>query len=380
MSETLMLLQKLISINSVNPALVEGAPGETEIARFVADWCRARGLEVTWLEATPGRPSVVAIARGKGGGRSLMLNAHFDTVGVAGMTHPFEPRLEGSRLFGRGACDMKAGLVVSMIAVAQAAQMNLAGDVILAAVADEEHGSLGTVEVLERFVADAALLTEPTEMELCLAHRGFAVFEVTLEGKASHTSQPHLGINAITHAGAVLAAITVLEKAFQVASAHPLLGHGSIQVTQIEGGSELFTTPAQCKLLVERRTLPGEDLELIQQELSGLLEKVHSEISELKADIRVLLYRDALETSPDELIVQILRRNAQQILGRDPKIIGTPYWMDSGLYGAKGIPIAIFGVTGYGLHSTEEWVDIREVEQLEKILTQTIADFCKEAI
>lgn len=309
-----------------------------------------------------------------------MLNAHLDTVGVSGMAQPFEPRLEGNRLLGRGACDMKAGLALNMLALAQAAQMNLAGDVLLAAVADEEHSSLGTVEVLERFSADAALLTEPTEMQLCLAHRGFAVFELKLKGKSSHTSQPHLGVNAIAHAGAVLAALSKRQSELWAGPPHPLLGQGSLQATQIQGGSELFSTPASCTLMLERRTLPGETLAVVEAELGDLLGQVRREIPELKAELRAVLYRDALETSADQPIVQTLRHRATQVLGLQPKVVGMPYWMDSGLYGAKGIPIAIFGVSGHGIHSAEEWVDMREVGQLEQILINTVADFCKETL
>ena len=137
------LLARLVAIDSVNPALVPGAAGETAIAAFIADWARTGGLEADVLEATPGRPSVVVRAPGSGGGRTLLLCGHTDTVGVEGMTDPHEPRIDGDRLYGRGAYDMKAGLAAALVACREAAALGLAGDIVVAAVADEEHASLG---------------------------------------------------------------------------------------------------------------------------------------------------------------------------------------------------------------------------------------------
>ena len=191
------LLAELVRIDSVNPSLVPGAAGEREIAAFVADWARDAGLEVEVLEATPGRPSVVARARGSGGGRTLLLCGHMDTVTVAGMTDPHSPRVEGERLFGRGAYDMKAGVAAALVAAREAAGLGLAGDVVVAAVADEEHASLGVREVVASVSADAAIVTEPTELELVVAHKGFVWSQVEVSGRAAHGSRPHLGVDAI---------------------------------------------------------------------------------------------------------------------------------------------------------------------------------------
>src|SRR5580765_3011197 len=145
-SETAQLLAQLVAIDSVNPSLDAGGAGEAAIARFVADWLERAGLEVSVDDALPGRPNVVGVARGNGGGRTLLLNAHTDTVGITGMERPHEPRIENGCLFGRGAYDMKAGLAASMLAVASA--RGLAGDVVLAAVADEEAAGSGTKALL----------------------------------------------------------------------------------------------------------------------------------------------------------------------------------------------------------------------------------------
>src|SRR6266571_413449 len=172
MNEITTLLQQLVAIDSINPDLVAGGAGEREIAHFVANWLERAGVEVTWDEPVPGRPSVIGIVRGTGGGRSLLLNAHMDTVGVAGMERPHEPSIIGGRLYGRGAYDMKAGLASIMYAAANARKLNLRGDVIVTAVSDEEYASIGTSSVVKRCRADAAIVTEPTELDIYIAHKG----------------------------------------------------------------------------------------------------------------------------------------------------------------------------------------------------------------
>jgi acetylornithine deacetylase len=168
------LLASLVGINSVNPSLVPGAAGETDIAHFVKRWLDERGIQTEIHEAAPNRPSVIARVPGKGGGRSLLLYAHLDTVGVVGMSDPFNPRIEDGRMYGRGTYDMKAGLASCMLALSDVRPRELAGDILLAAVADEEHASLGVQDVLSRIRADAAVVTEPTSLQVCIAHKGFS--------------------------------------------------------------------------------------------------------------------------------------------------------------------------------------------------------------
>src|ERR1041384_6271350 len=163
------LTAQLVATHSVNPALVPGGSGEGEIASFVAAWCADHGLEVEVLGDE--RPSVIATKRGSGGGRSLLLNGHTDTVGASGMEKPFVVRVEGNRLYGRGSYDMKGALAAILVAAGQAPQLR--GDLIVTAVADEELGSAGTEAVLERVRADAAIVVEPTELQVAVAHRGF---------------------------------------------------------------------------------------------------------------------------------------------------------------------------------------------------------------
>src|SRR5712691_2171138 len=199
------LICELVRIESVNPDLVPGGSGEGAIASFVAGWLSDSGVEVTMVEPVPGRPSVVGVLRGSGGGRSLMLNAHMDTVGAGGMSSPFSPVVRDGRVYGRGAYDMKGSLAAIMLTARTARGLHLRGDLIVCAVADEEVASLGTSAVLEKFHADFGLVTEPTELRLCLAHKGFVWLEVETTGVAAHGSRADIGVDAIAAMGPVLA-------------------------------------------------------------------------------------------------------------------------------------------------------------------------------
>src|SRR5256886_6666566 len=264
------LISELVRIESVNPDLVTSGSGETAIAHFVASWLSDAGLSVELVEPVAGRASVVGVLRGTGGGRSLMLNAHMDTVGAGGMSDAFTPRVADGRVYGRGACDMKASLAAIMITAREAAKVPLKGDLIITAVADEEVASLGTSAVLEKFRADAAIVTEPTELRLCLAHKGFVWLEVETTGVAAHGSRADIGVDAIANMGRVLTGVLELNERLQSGPSHPLLGSGSIHASLIEGGQEMSTYPARCVAKLERRTIPGETAENCLKEIEDL--------------------------------------------------------------------------------------------------------------
>ena len=377
---TLELLQDLLRINSVNPMLEVNAPGETQLAQFVRDWCDSRHLETRWIEPVKGRPSVIALARGRGGGRSLMLNAHLDTVGVRGMTDPFTPRIENGFLFGRGACDMKASLAVCLKILERARDLPLSGDVMLTAVSDEEHAGIGTESVLEVCATDfgtidAAILTEPTGLEVCVSHRGFAVLEIEVTGRASHSSQPELGVNAINGLGWVLLEIEALNQTLERRVAHPLLGHGHAQATIVSGGSALFTTPANARVSLERRTLPGETRDVIETEVRDLLERIRNEHPAFEATFSTSLHREPFSVETQSPILQTVTR-ALETHNLEPNLTGAPYWMDSALIAAKGIPTVVLGPTAHDLHGANERVDLSELETLEQVLLTVIQEFC----
>jgi acetylornithine deacetylase/succinyl-diaminopimelate desuccinylase-like protein len=369
--ELAQLTAELVAIDSVNPSLVAGGSGEAEIAGFVSGWLEQAGLEVEVLEPVAGRPSVVGVARGTGGGRSLMLNAHLDTVGTAGMAAPFSARFEDGQLHGRGALDMKGSLAAIMLAGREAARSGLRGDVIVAAVADEEAGSIGMQAVLERVRTDAAIVAEPTWLRLAIAHRGFVGLEVEVAGRAAHGSRPERGIDAIVRMGRVLVRLEELDRQLRSAARHPLLGTGSAHASVIEGGQELSSYPARCVLLAERRTLPGETAENAKRELDAILEEAGRLDPDFRADVRVPFARDAFEVVPDDPFVRLVGRHAGE-----PEIAGMPFWADSGLIAAAGIPTVLFGPGGEGLHETEEWVELSSLRRCLEVYLSVAAEVC----
>ncbi|MGH3012679.1 MAG: M20/M25/M40 family metallo-hydrolase, partial [Gaiellaceae bacterium] len=333
------LLADLVRIDSINPDLIEGAAGEGEIARFVSRWLEDAGLEVDAEEVAPGRFNTVGIARGSGGGKTLLLNAHMDTVGVAGMERPFEPQVEDGRMRGRGAYDMKSGLAAIMFAGAEAAGAGLRGDVIVTAVCDEEVASIGAARVAERFRADGAIVAEPTELRLALAHKGFVGFEIETKGRAAHGSRPDLGVDAIAHMGHVLVGIEELDRRLRAEPTHELLGSGSVHASVIEGGQEFSSYPERCLLKGERRTVPGEADDRVEGELRELL-------GEIDGEIRVVVARQPFETPAEAPIARLVARHAG-----DPEVFGVPFWADSALLATAGIPTVVFGPAGEGAHA-----------------------------
>jgi len=356
--EIVELASQLVAIDSVNPALVAGGAGEREAARAVADWCLARGFDVDIVGND--RPSVIARRRGSGGGRSLLLNGHLDTVGVAGMDAPFEPRIEDGRLYGRGSYDMKGALAAVLVAATHAG--DLRGDVVVTAVADEELASVGTESTLEHVTADAAIVAEPTELQVAVAHRGFVGFEIETAGIAAHGSRPDLGEDAIVKMGPVLVALEQLDARLQVGARHPLAGSGSIHASVIEGGQEMSSFPARCTLLGERRTIPGETVADVERELGELAQG---------AAVRVVASREPYEAAVDHPFVALVQHTA----GVD-ELVGAPFWTDAALVAAAGIPTVLIGPAGEGAHAEVEWVDVASLERLHDIVVQVARAWC----
>ncbi len=376
MEELAQLLSDLVSINSINPDLVPGSPGEAEIAHYIARWLKRADLEVQLVESVTGRPNVVAIARGTGGGKTLLLNGHMDTVGVAGMSLPHEPVIKDGRLYGRGAYDMKGGLAACMSAIAEARKRQLRGDVIFTAVMDEEYASMGTMDLAKRFHADGAVVAEFTELKLILAHRGFVWLEIETTGRAAHGSRPDLGVDAIAKMGRVLVELEKLDQKLRANPTHSLLGSGSLHASLIKGGQELSSYPEQCVLSVERRTLPGETPEKVEAEFVGMISDLQRSDPSFKAAVRRGIDRSPLETSEDAEIVKVIQGAAQKVLNRPLEIAGVPFWTDAAILSAEGIPSLLFGPSGSGAHATEEWVDLASVEACAEIYLETAIEFC----
>ena len=380
MTELQTLLANLVNINSVNPDLVSGGAGEGEMAQFIADWGRAAGLETHVQAAASGRPNVILIARGSGGGKSLMFNGHTDVVGVSDMDAPFQPVIRDGRMYGRGAYDMKSGLAAAMLAVKAARELALRGDVMLSSVADEEYGSIGTMALLEewaRWNADAVLIAEPTELDISIAHRGFVWLEIETDGIAAHGSKPELGVDAIAKMGKILVALEALDRAMRAKPTHELLGSGSLHASLIKGGEEISMYPARCKLLVERRTIPGETMASVAAEAQNIIAEIAAADPDFKARAKATFGRAPFSIAPDHSLVRQLKRIADARLGKDTPVIGSSWWMDSALFAEQGIATVVLGPAGTGAHAREEWVDLASVAQCQAIYQDLIAEFCR---
>lgn len=366
MSDLVELLRELVAIDSVNPDLVPGGAGEGEIATFVAPWCERAGLDVALEEAAPGRPNVIATAPGSGGGKTLVLNAHMDTVGVETMEAPFDARIDNGRLYGRGSYDMKGSLAAIMVAAAEANKRGLAGDVVVAAVCDEEVASIGTEALVasgRRF--DAAVVAEPTELGVAIAHKGFAGFEIETRGRAAHGSRPDLGVDAIAKMGPILVELDALAARLLASPTHPLLGSGSVHSSLIEGGQEFSTYPERCLLTGERRTVPGETPDSVEDELRALLAGTAPE-----ASLRMGVARQPFEVPENADIVRLVQSHA----GTD--IVGVPFWTDAALFAGSSVPTVVFGPAGEGAHAAVEWVDLASVERCAEVLLAVATEFC----
>src|SRR4029077_6567077 len=238
MDPAIRLLRELVAVNSVNPTLVPGAPGEQQIADLVAAQLRRSGLDVSVETVVPGRPNVVGVLEGRSAGRTLMFCGHTDTVGVAGMTDPFTPVERDGRLYGRGAQDMKGGVAAMMSAAATVAERGglASGRLIVAAVVDEEHASIGADALVKTWSADAGVVTEPTDLAIAVGHKGFAWVGITVEGKAAHGSRPAEGQDAILRLGRVLTRLEALDVALQARPPHALVGTGSVHTSLVTHG------------------------------------------------------------------------------------------------------------------------------------------------
>ncbi len=376
--ETLELLQQLVAIDSTNPDLVSGGAGEGAIADAVSAWLEKRGFEIQRLESRSGRPSIVAIARGSGGGRSLMLNGHLDTVTLAGYDgDPLDPVIRDGKLFGRGAYDMKSGVAAIMVAAAQAAKQPHAGDIVLALVADEEYASTGTAEVLEHVRTDAAIVVEPSELMVTLAHKGFVWFDVTVEGRAAHGSRPDLGVDAIAKAGRFLVALDDLATRLAANRTHPLLGAASVHASTVTGGEERSSYPASCTIAVEWRTLPGQDAASVEAELRSLLDAIAANDPAFRYQLVQGLERSPFEADRASPVVQSTLRIVQEVTGAPAEIRGEPFWTDCALYADAGIPVVLFGVVGAGAHAATEWVSLDSLDTVTRVLTDLILDVCR---
>lgn len=374
--DAIALARALIAIDSRNPTLVSDSPGEAECARFLASVLDDWGFTVSLDESVPGRPNVVARI-GPTDAPTLLLNGHLDVVGVEGMTHePFVAELRGDRIYGRGSADMKGGLAAMCAAAVQ--EMNSSSDLqtIVAAVVDEEYESLGMRALIASGIkAEAAIITEPTRLAICPAHRGFAWIDVTLTGRAAHGSRYDIGVDAITHAGLLLAELEKLERTRENGLRHQLLGRGSLHASTIRGGVGMSTYPEECNLSIERRTLPGESAELALKEINDACAAVRARHPRFQAKVTLSTAQLPSDVPVDAMIVRRLA-GALEVEQVPARIEGLSAWTDAALLNEAGIPAICFGPGDIALaHAAEEFVRVDEIETATRVLTRLLRDW-----
>lgn len=377
--DAVALARALIKIDSRNPTLAPDSPGEGECARLLADVLHDWGFSVQAMASVADRPNVVARI-GPAEAPALMFNGHLDVVGVEGMIHePFAAEVRSNRIYGRGSADMKGGLAAMCAAAATAATSPPNRQILITAVVDEEYESLGMRALLSAGVsAEAAIITEPTRLAICPAHRGFIWFDVTLRGRAAHGSRYDIGIDAITHAGLLLTELEHLESARESGPRHPLLGRGSLHASTIHGGVGMSTYPELCALAIERRTLPGESAETAMSEITDACSRIEKSHPEFDASVALRTAQLPSDVSLGAPIVQMLQ-SALEGEGVPVRIEGLSAWTDAALLNEAGIPTICFGPGDIALaHAAEEFVPVAEIEQATRVLTRVAREWCKE--
>lgn len=369
-ADVVALTRALVAVPSVNPDLEAGGSGEEEAAHLCAGLLAAWGLEVEVSSWAPGRTSVVG--RVGRGAPSLILNGHLDTVGVTGMSiPPFEPVLEGGRLWGRGSCDMKGG-VAAILSVARALARSGGperGTLTVVLTSDEEHASRGLKALLgEGLSGDAAIVCEPTSLEVMPANKGFAWWTLQCRGRAAHGSRPDEGRDAIRMAGRFLAGLDRIEAELESESPHPLLGRASIHAGTIRGGTAPSVYPARCDVVVEARTLPGKSPDDLDAALEALRVEVASTDPEVTVSLEAGLRRPPGELPGDHPLVAGLL-DACRAEGIPAWVGGMSAWVESAWFLEAGIPSLCFGPGSIRqAHTADEFVPEGELRPCAAVL------------
>ncbi|KAI4795417.1 diaminopropionate ammonia-lyase [Aureobasidium sp. EXF-8845] len=382
--DVVTLTQQIVQIDSSNPSLdtTNTAPGEAKVAAFITQWLHHRGIETHVVEPVPGRPSVVGVVRGSDcGAKSLMLNGHIDTVSLSAYgSKPLSGSLVDGRIYGRGVLDMKAGVAAAMTTLLYFSVHGSRGDVIFTAVADEEDGSIGTTAVLAAgWRADAALVPEPTSLQLHHAHKGFVWIEVTLLGNAAHGSDAKMGVDAIMSAATFIKAV---EKYAETLDSDSVLGQATMHCGTIRGGEENSSYAASCTLSLEMRTVNNDgnsqSSAAIVKDITHILEKLAVVDKDFNFEVpKVLFERKPLlpMATTHPLLVATNKAIANVLGGREVQATAAKFWTDAALLNEAGIPSLVIGPVGEGLHGKDEWVDVESVRIVEQVMKGTIERF-----
>lgn len=357
----------------MNPSLVAGARGEGRVASAVAAHMQRLGLDVQVQEVAPGRPNVIGVLEGRQPGPSLMFCGHLDTVGIEGMDAPFDPVERNERIYGRGSLDMKGGVAAMIDAARVAVARGFSrGRLVVAAVVDEEYASIGADALVTGWTADAAVVTEPTDLQIAVGHKGFAWIEVETRGVAAHGSRPADGVDAIARMGRLLSRLERLDRDLQERPPHPLLGTASLHASTIRGGREWSSYPDRCRLEMERRTVPGETDAGAAEEVAALIAELRESDPSFDASSRLVFGRPPYEIPRTHALVERMWRIVAEAGLPATQLAGMSFWTDAAVLGSAGIPSLLFGPGGAGLHSTEEYVRIADVLSCRDVLAALI--------
>jgi acetylornithine deacetylase len=368
--EAVALLAELVAIDSVNPRLEAGAAGEAAVLEHLRGRLDRAGFATTVVPARgqDDRPSLVAVAPGPDDAPTVVLNGHLDTVGVTGMAEPFTPRVEGDRLYGRGAADMKGGVAAIVAAAERLVADGAPVRPVLALVADEEDASLGSEAVVAALPGlgirpEACLIAEPTDLAPSRSLRGFAVVRVAFQGQAIHSSQAELGVNAVTHLGRLLHAVD--ERAPQLRAEG-----GDLLVSVVSGGRSAFVVPDHAECLVELRIPPDQPSAEALDEVAGLLQ------DPWQADAELVVHRDGWRLDAHGPAADLAEALAVE-LGTEPTF-DAPYWMEAPLW-QQLCPTLVCGPSGGGLHAVDEWVDLQQVRAFAAGLVDVLVEVLARA-
>lgn len=384
--EIIKIIKELISIPSY--------PGidsqETNVARYFHKLFESEGIPSEVVHVVDGRCNIIAKLTGSGNGNTLLLTGHTDTVPIYDMKEAITPYIKDDKLFGRGSVDMKgplACMALSMIAIKRSG-ITLDGNVIFAGVIDEEHKSEGTIDLINKGLkADAAIVGEPSNLDICVAHRGLEWIEIVFKGETVHGGKQSKGVNAIDMAVAFMNSVNEKLPLYIEKTDHEIIGKGSFNFGKIYGGSQPSTVPGECCIQLDRRWLPGEKYEDIMDQFKNIAEDLSKNIKNFKCDIRVMnesLMRDgyvheAMDINLDHDIIKITSDVTKGVLGRKPEKTFFPAWSDGGLLSSYAkIPTIIFAPGDIETaHSALEHININQLYPAVSIYANIICKYCK---
>lgn len=376
------LLTRLVTIESVTPWLIPTGSGEAAVARYIADWLADIGAEIEIVEVEPGRPNVLARLRGSGGGPTLCLNAHTDTVGFDGWpAEALVPRIDGDIMYGLGAADDKSGVAAAMLALRALAESGtkLRGDLLIACVADEEGVSIGSEHLAATHDhIDACIVIEPQPTEnLVVEHQGFGWIDVICHGVAAHGCVPDQGVDAIAHLAQVITRMRAHDRAVFEPKPSPMSGRTVFHTGTITGGTDYATYPNYAKVGIEIGTQPGEHLSDRVSEIERMFAEVAQMERGFKGEVVVRLEREPFVASGHEALQEVVVGAVTEVLGHPPTITGMNGWTDAALMQAAGIPTLLMGSLGGNFHTAGEWTSISGLVQLCDILVRTATRYLR---